>query len=138
MKFFFFFLIFISFFFSYSKALAFYDPLTVPNNKFGIHILFPFEARLASTLVNSNGGDFGYVIIPIQSGDKNLVKWQKFMNDCKEFHLIPIIRLATEGDYFNTTVWRKPTKEDVLDFANFLNSLNWPTTIRYIVVFNEQ
>jgi hypothetical protein len=77
------------------------------------------------------------VIIPIQSGDRDLVKWQKFMNDCRRLHVIPVIRLATEGDYFNTVVWRKPSKEDVLDFANFLNSLVWPVKNRYIVVFNE-
>src|SRR6185312_15911570 len=67
----------------------------------------------------------------------DLVKWQNFMNDCGKYHLIPIIRLATEGDYFNTQVWRKPDSADVLDFANFLNSLDWPTKNKYIIVFNE-
>ena len=59
------------------------------------------------------------------------------MDDAAQKHLIPIVRLATEGDYFNTTVWRRPTEADILDFANFLNSLTWPTRNRYIVVFNE-
>lgn len=113
------------------------DPFSHPNNKFGIHILFPSELPEAAKLVNSNGGDWGYVTIPIQAGDKNLKKWQDFMDQAKALHLIPIIRLATEGDYFNTTSWRKPTYADVLDFANFLDSLNWPTKNRYIIVFNE-
>lgn len=107
------------------------------NNKFGIHILFPDEISDAAALVNSNGGDWGYVTIPIQSIDKNLDTWQKFMDDAKKLHIIPIIRLATEGDYFNTKVWRKPNFSDVLDFANFLNSLYWPTKNRYVIVFNE-
>lgn len=113
------------------------NPLAVPNNKFGIHILFTEELRSAATLVNSNGGEWGYVLIPIQAGDRELLKWQKFMDDAGKLRLIPILRLATEGDYFNTKVWRKPKEEDVLDFANFLNSLVWPTKNRYIIVFNE-
>lgn len=119
------------------QALAVVDPLSVPNNRVGIHILFPEELKDAAKLVNSNGGDWGYVIIPIQAGDKNLEKWQTFMNEARNLHIVPIIRLASEGDYFNTKVWRKPTETDVLDFVNFLDSLTWPTKNRYIVVFNE-
>ncbi len=118
-------------------AFAIEDPLSIPNNKFGIHILFPEELDKVAELVNSNGGDWGHVTIPIQAGDRDLEKWQKFMGSAKQKHLIPIIRLATEGDYFNTVVWRKPTETDVLDFANFLNSLDWPVKNRYIVIFNE-
>lgn len=125
-----------SFFFT-SNVFAIEDPLRSPNNKIGIHILFPSELSDAAKLVNTNGGDWGYVTIPIQAGDKNLDKWQDFMNNASKLHIIPIIRLATEGDYFNTSVWRKPDYTDVLDFANFLNSLAWPTKNRYIIVFNE-
>lgn len=128
----------VSFLFIFAtKSFAIYDPLSVPNNKFGIHILFDSELLKASQLVNSTGGEWGYVLIPIQAGDKDLAKWQKFMDGCKKLKVIPIIRLATEGDYFNTKVWRKPKEEDVLDFANFLNSLSWPVKNRYIIVFNE-
>lgn len=119
------------------SSFAIEDPLALPNNKMGIHVLFPSEIGLASNLVNSSGGEWGYVTIPIQAGDRDLEKWQEFMDNAKKLHVIPIIRLATEGDYFNTVVWRKPTEEDVLDFANFLNSLDWPVKNRYIVVFNE-
>lgn len=120
-----------------SASFAIENPLSLPNNKMGVHILFPEELNETAKLVNSSGGDWGYVTIPIQAGDKDLEKWQKFMNFARENHVIPIMRLATEGDYFNTTVWRKPTREDILDFANFLNSLVWPVKNRYIVVFNE-
>jgi len=113
------------------------NPLAVPNNKVGIHILDPSELPAAAQLVNSSGGDWGYVTIPIQSGDQNLVKWQQFMNDCKKYHVIPIIRLATQDDYFATQDWRAPDQDDILDFANFLNSLDWPTKNRYIIVYNE-
>lgn len=119
------------------KAFAVQNPLGVPNNKFGIHILFSDEITDAAKLVNTNGGLYGYVVIPIQSGDKDLLKWQKFMDRARSLQLIPVIRLATEGDYFNTRVWRKPVPADIVDFANFLNSLNWPTKNRYVVVYNE-
>lgn len=130
-------LLYLTFFTLTPKAQAAEDPLSKPNNKVGIHILFDSELDDAAKLVNSSGGDWGYVLIPIQSGDKDLVKWQHFMDKAREKHLIPIVRLATEGDYFNTNVWRRPQESDILDFANFLNSLNWPTKNRYIIVFNE-
>jgi hypothetical protein len=118
-------------------AHATYDPLSVPNNKFGIHILFPEEISDAAPLVNSSNGDWGYVTIPIQVSDKNVNKWQKFMDDCARRHLIPLVRLATTGDYFVKGSWSQPSNYDVLDFANFLNSLNWPTKNRYVIIFNE-
>ncbi len=119
------------------NALAIEDPRSRPNNKFGIHILFDTELQDAARLINSRGGDWGYVTIPIQVGDRDLTKWQNFMDQARKSHVIPIIRLATEGDYFNTKAWRKATYADVVDFANFLDSLNWPTKNRYVVVFNE-
>lgn len=125
------------FFVTSTPVLATYDPLSIANNKVGVHILFPSELPDAARLVNGNGGDWGYVTIPIQAGDKDLKKWQDFMNQASSLHIIPIIRLATEGDYFNTSVWRKPDYADVLDFANFLNSLQWPVKNRYVIVFNE-
>ena len=120
---------------SFSYAIE--DPLAVTNNKFGVHILFPEEIEEVASLVNSSGGDWGYVTIPIQAGDRDLEKWQGFMDKAKKYHIIPIIRLAIENDYFNTRVWRKPTEADIIDFANFLDSLEWPVKNRYVIVFNE-
>lgn len=119
------------------KTLAIYNPLSVPNNKIGIHILFPSELSEAAQLSNSSGGDWGYVTIPIQNNDLNLVKWQAFMDQARTLHVIPIIRLVTEDDYFNTNAWNVPSESDVEEFANFLNSLSWPTKNRYVIVYNE-
>ncbi len=130
------FFLFILLFFT-KPVLAIEDPRVLPNNKVGIHILFDHELDEAAGLVNSNGGDWGYVTIPIQIGDRDILKWQTFMDQAREHHVIPIIRLASEGDYFNTKVWKKPQFSDIVDFANFLDSLNWPTKNRYIIVFNE-
>lgn len=125
------------FIFQASPAEATYDPVSRTNNIVGIHILFPAELEKAAKLVNSSGGDWGYITIPIQYGDRNIVKWQEFMNDAQKYHLIPIIRISTEPYFKNTGVWRKPTDFDIVDFANFLNSLEWPTKNRYILLFNE-
>ncbi|MDE2025903.1 MAG: hypothetical protein KGJ07_05395 [Patescibacteria group bacterium] len=127
----------VTFLLTVSPVLAVTDPRSLPNNKFGVHILFPSELEDAAKIVNGNGGDWGYVTIPIQAGDKDIRKWQAFMDEARQLHVIPIMRLATEGDYFVTGTWRKPTYDDILDFANFLNSLTWPTKNRYIIVFNE-
>ncbi|HWY78942.1 MAG TPA: hypothetical protein VNW29_01150 [Candidatus Sulfotelmatobacter sp.] len=130
-------LFFYLFFPAIKPVAAAENPLAVANNKIGIHILDVSELPAAAQLVNSKGGDWGYIIIPIQAGDENLLKWQKFMDDCKKYHVIPIIRLATEGDYFNTQVWREPNQNDIVDAAIFLNSLDWPTKNQYVIVYNE-
>lgn len=119
------------------QTFAVYDPLGVPNNKIGVHILFPDELDKAKELINSNNGDWGYVTIPIQAEDKDLKKWQDFMDKSKSLHIIPLIRLATQGDYFDKSSWEAPTDSDIVDFANFLNSLDWPVKNRYVIVFNE-
>lgn len=118
-------------------AYALEDPLSKPNNFMGIHILYPSELDQAKGLINSSGGDWGYVTIPIQIGDRNIETWQAFMDKSKELHVIPIIRLATQPDPNNTSVWLKPTEADIIDFANFLSSLHWPTTNKYVILFNE-
>jgi len=120
-----------------AKALSVYSPLSVANNKFGIHILFPDEVSKAADLINSSGGDWGYVTIPIKASDKNIEKWQKFMDDCRKYHVIPLMRLATDGDFFSQGSWSKPDDGDIMDFANFLDTLSWPTQNRYVIIYNE-
>lgn len=119
------------------KSYALYDPLSVQNNFYGIHILFPEEISDAAKLVNSSGGDWGYVTIPIQIRDRDYDKWEKFMEDARRLHIIPILRISTEGDPNNTSVWRIPDDYDIVDLSNFLNSLDWPVENRYVIAFNE-
>jgi len=104
------------------------------ENKVGIHILEPIDLNKAAELVNSSGGDWGYVTIVIRDDDLNFEKWQNFMNDCREKHLIPLVRIATHLEGSN---WAKPKKEDAEKWANFLNQLNWPVSERFVIVFNE-
>lgn len=117
------------------RVLAISDPLSVPNNKVGIHLLFPSEIQKAADLVNHQGsGSWGYVVIPIQANDRDRVKWQKFFDQCLENKAIPIIRVATVGEGAH---WAIPNDYDLVDFANFLADLRWPVQNRYLIFFNE-
>jgi len=107
------------------------------NNKFGMHVAVPEdgELRQVAELVNSSGGDWGYVTVVMQEDDLNRQKWQDVFDRMRELHLIPIVRLATrpeEGGF-----WRCPNETDIDGWINFLNSLNWVVKNRYIVLFNE-
>lgn len=104
------------------------------TNKFGIHILDPSELQQAAELVNSSGGDWGFVTIVIRDDDRDFEKWQNFFDQCRQLHLIPLVRLATHNE--NET-WVAPKKEEISSWVNFLANLNWPTKNRYIIVFNE-
>lgn len=103
-------------------------------NKFGIHILETNEVDQAAELVNSGGGDWGWVTIVLRINDLDQEKWQKFFDNCRRLHLIPLVRLATE---IENNFWRRPELADIDRMANFLNNLNWPTQNQYLIVFNE-
>lgn len=118
-----------------APTLAITDPLSSPNNKIGIHILFPDELDNAAKIVNNDDqAEWGYVTVPIQGSDRNRDKWQKFLDQCKEKKLIPIIRVATVPEGSN---WAEPNSYDLVDFANFLGDLSWPVQNRYVIIFNE-
>lgn len=119
-----------------TPAQAITDPQAVPNNKFGIHIISATdnEASAAAQLVNSTGGDWGYVTFLIEKNDRDHDKWQSFFNNLRRRHLIPIVRIATDPNGEN---WNVPSDSDAGDWANFLNSLIWPVKNRYVVVYNE-
>ncbi|MCS6956612.1 MAG: hypothetical protein NZM02_02075 [Patescibacteria group bacterium] len=107
-----------------------------PNNKFGIHLAQPHLQDLPKVkeLVNSNGGDWGYITLVIQENDRDKNKWQNIFDHLRRLHLIPIIRLAT---YPQGSVWARPKKETIDGWVDFLDSLNWVIKNRYIVLFNE-
>lgn len=118
------------------EVFAIYDPLIVPNNKYGIHIIqaTPDESSPAASLVNSSGGDWGYITFLIESKDRNESKWQEFFNDLRRRHLIPIVRLATKPVDEH---WEVPYEKEYEAWADFLNKLNWPVKNRYIIIYNE-
>ena len=103
----------------------------IKNNKFGLYVYAEVGDffRLADELVNSNGGDWGYVLIPFNIGDRDEAKWRGVFEQLGSRHLIPIIQLwdVDPGDYEETTKAA----------AAFLNSFLWPVKERYVSVYNE-
>ena len=103
-------------------------------NKFGIHILSEYDLPRAAELVNSQGGDWGFVTIVIRLDELDLSRWQKFFDDCRRLHLFPLVRIATQ---INGEIWTKPGLADAQTWATFLGKLNWPVKDQYVIIFNE-
>lgn len=116
------------------KGMAIYDPLSVPNNKFGIHIIDENDLVQAAHLLNSSGGDWGYITMVIPESERIISKWSAVFENLSKYHLIPIIRIATkvEGSY-----WKAPETEEINNWIEFLNGLPWPVKNRYVIIFNE-
>ena len=128
------FLVYISCFGLNSAVDAFDQSRT--NNMFGIHVATPSREELenAAKLVNTNGGNWGYVTVVIQENDRNKQKWQEAFDRMRELRLIPIVRLATKPI---GSTWARPKPDEISNWVNFLDSLNWVVKDRYIVLFNE-
>lgn len=105
-----------------------------PINKFGIHILSEYDLPKAAELVNSQGGDWGFITIVIRNDELDLPRWQKFFDECRRLHLFPLVRIATQ---INGQNWTKPSLADAQTWATFLGNLNWPVKDRYVIMFNE-
>lgn len=104
------------------------------DNVFGLHLTQPQDIFKAKDIINSSDGDWGWATIVIRTNQLNHQMWQDFFDNCRKFHIIPIIRLATVPENDN---WKKPSESDIDKLAVFLNSLNWPTKERHIILFNE-
>ena len=100
------------------------------NNKFGLYIYAENDyVETAGDLVNSNRGDWGYVLIPINVKDYDGGKWKKVFRQLNAKHLIPILQLWDLSENDET--------DQLKESAQFLNEMDWPIKNRYISVFNE-
>lgn len=122
------------FLFPLANIHAIYDPLIVPNNRYGILMIDTNSISDVPPLVNSSNGDWGYVTLVIPDNDRNIGKWQGIFDQMRRLHLIPIVRLATHTE---GSSWLKPSKEDAGSWVEFLSKLNWPIKNRYVSLFNE-
>lgn len=124
----------LSFLISPTTIFAITDPLSVSNNKYGIHITSENDLEDAAKLVNSSGGEWGYVTFVITESERDKDRWQKVFDQARRLRLIPIVRLATKANEGN---WEKPKVEEINNWIAFLNSLNWVIKNRYIIISNE-
>lgn len=120
----------------------------VEGKVLGIHILSPHEAVAAKELIQipekttdlesqeaSTQEDWYYVTIPFSLDDLNRKsEWQDFFHQAKELKLIPIVRLTTR---FENGHWIIPNRKQITDQISFLNSLEWPTAEKRIIIYNE-
>jgi len=121
-------LLFLFFWFIFSKSIL------ASDNIFGLHLTQTQDLSTAKDIINSSGGDWGWITIVIRLDQLDYQTWQDFFDNCRKHHIIPIIRLSTIGDEDN---WKIPQNSDIDSLASFLNSLNWPTKNQHIILFNE-
>jgi len=107
------------------------DKLWAKNNKFGLYIYAeePEMFEIAQKLVNSKGGEWGYVLIPYNVKDLDYDKWFRVFEQLRNKKLIPIIQLWD----VDTSDYKKQTQKA----ADFLNGFLWPIKYKYISVYNE-
>ena len=136
MRFFFLSLLFIFTLLFPKEIRASFNRIDDVNNKFGIHLALPTQEDLesAAKLVNSSGGDWGYVTLVMEEKEMNKDKWQDVFDQARRLHLIPIIRLSSS---FENECWLVCQPDEAQKWADFLDSLNWVVKNRYIVLFNE-
>jgi hypothetical protein len=115
-------------------AFAIYDPLSVPNNPYGMHIVEYNDVPELSDLVNTTGGDWGYVTFVISDRDHDVGKIQKLFDEMRRKHLIPLVRIATHPE---GPLWVKPQDDTFDSIVSFLMKLHWPIENRYVILYNE-
>lgn len=104
------------------------------SNIFGLHLSDTQDIDKAAPIINSNGGDWGYVTVVIRGDLLNKQVWQDFFDKCRILHITPIVRISTimENGY-----WKKPEFSAIDSLTSFLNSLNWPQEKQIVTLFNE-
>lgn len=103
----------------------------------GVHILHPYEIQDVVGLLKTeqNKEEWAYVTIPYSFEDINKKdEWQSFFNKCKEYKIIPIVRLVSRAEGAS---WTVPTTKDIVRLTAGLSTLEWPTAERLVIVFNE-
>lgn len=111
------------------------SPVFAVGEILGIHVLSPQEASQAAVLLQTPDHSEHYITVPLTLSDlSQTALWQHFFDVTSTQHLIPIIRLATS---FENGVWQVPNRQNIIDYATFLSSLDWHASSLIIVLFNE-
>ena len=104
--------------------------LNFANNKFGIHAYAnKADLELASELINSHGGKWGWVTLTMDIHENSVDNWNSLFGKMAEKFLIPIIQLSNNGLI--------PSEEEIDTVSKFLASLSWPIKLRMVTPFSE-
>jgi hypothetical protein len=94
----------------------------------------------AAELVNANGGDWGYLTVVFTAEERDSATGDQLLRElldrCYEFHLQPIIRVATRFDP-GTETWSRPEPGDAEKWRDFLERGKWPTAKVWVIAGNE-
>jgi hypothetical protein len=90
----------------------------------------PNQIAEVAPLVNSHGGAWGWVLVPMDIRQKDAGLWQSIFDACQVHHLKPLLQL------FNNQTCNVH-EMNFAGLAAFLNQLSWPTKHLYVSVFNE-
>lgn len=115
-------------------SLVFNNHILASDNVFGLHLSQTEDIHQVSPIINSQNGDWGWATVVIKTDQLDYATWQDFFNNCRKYHIIPIIRIATIGE---NNYWKVPEYSDIDSIIAFLNSLNWPTKQQHVILFNE-
>jgi hypothetical protein len=131
------------------------------NNIVGLNVARlhqPLYIWAASDLVNANGGDWGYITVvwTIQDREDRNAEYnlQLFLDRCYEFHVQPIVRVATKFEAKREPVepgqrpikpneqgaegsWIRPDGDEPAKWRAFFETGKWPTRHAWIIVGNE-
>lgn len=113
------------------------------NNPVGINVARLSQERFVGAvggLVNTNGGDWGYMTITwtVEDRDSSQADWilQQFLDRCFEYHLNPIIRVGT-WHHTHNEIWERPDWDEPAKWRAFFERGNWGSRPVYIIVGNE-
>jgi hypothetical protein len=115
---------------NYKKGASLFTKLDFPNNKFGVYSYADRKSlEAAGPLVNSSGGDWGWVLIPFNIKQVSHDYWNSVLEITCQQHLIPILQLFNDS--------KPPTEIETRAMADFLAKLKWPTKLKFITAYNE-
>jgi hypothetical protein len=133
----------------------------IPNNIVGLNVARlhqPNYIWATSDVVNANGGDWGYITVvwTIQDREDRMAEYnlQLFLDRCYEFHVQPIVRVATKFEAKREPTvpgqpavkpnlqgaegsWTRPDWDEPLKWRAFFERGKWPTRHAWIVIGNE-
>ena len=91
-------------------SLIFNRPILASDNVFGLHLSQTEDIHKTSSIINSQNGDWGWVTLVIKNDQLDKNTWQGFFDNCRKYHIIPIIRIATIGE---KDYWKRPQYSEI-------------------------